>query len=142
MKFISHRGNTSGPNVIFENKPDYVLKTLASYDVEIDVWFTDRFYLGHDAPLYPIDLTFLKQDGLWCHAKSINTLKVLVDNGIHCFFHNIDDVVLTSRGYLWTYPGKEVCSSSIAVMPELADNWDYSRAYAYCSDYVLLNNKI
>jgi hypothetical protein len=37
---------------------------------------------------------------------------------IHCFWHSGDDVVLTSRGYLWTYPGKELTKKSICVVPE------------------------
>jgi hypothetical protein len=136
MKFISHRGNTSGPNKELENNPEYILETLKKYDVEIDVWFVNKkFYLGHDEPTYYVDLEFLKISGLWCHAKTPATLEKLIIHDINCFSHNIDDVVLTSSGYLWTYPGKHITKKSIAVMPEMVTDWEYSTAYAYCSDY-------
>jgi hypothetical protein len=39
-------------------------------------------------------------------------------------------------GYFWTYPGKELSSNSIAVMPETKEFKDINKAYAICSDYV------
>ena len=32
---------------------------------------------------------------------------------IHCFRHQEDDVTLTSRGYMWTYPGKPLTEKQI-----------------------------
>ena len=64
---------------------------------------------------------FLKKDGLWCHAKNIEALNLMLREGIHCFWHQEDDVTLTSKGYKWTYPGKQLTENSICVKPELSD---------------------
>ena len=82
------------------------------YDVEIDVWFiNDEWFLGHDEPQYEIELNFLVdlEDKIFCHCKNIDALNRMNDNGrIHCFWHQEDDVTLTSKGYMWTYPGKQL----------------------------------
>ena len=66
------------------------------YDVEIDVWLVDNeFFLGHDEPQYKVHGTFLMTKGLWCHAKNIEAFYLMsLDNRIHCFFHDQDDVAL------------------------------------------------
>ena len=43
---------------------------------------------------------------------------MLKHSNIHCFWHQKDDVTLTSDGYVWTYPGKGLINNSICVMPE------------------------
>ena len=57
MYFISHRGNTLGPNISKENSVDYINDAIKKgYDVEIDVWFEkENFYLGHYKPTYLLD---------------------------------------------------------------------------------------
>ena len=121
MIIISHRGNIDGPSNL-ENHPSQIDKALSlGYHVEIDVWFeNNRFYLGHDYPEYEVSSVFLKKNNLWCHAKNIPALKELIDSNVHCFWHQEDDVTLTSQGYLWTYPGKTLTRKSICVMPEKA----------------------
>lgn len=138
MKLISHRGNINGPNPGLENSPDYILETSKRFDVELDVWLTDTFYLGHDRPTYPIDYDFLANPKFWCHAKNLPALVAMLKNPlIHCFWHQEDDVVLTSKQYIWTYPGKEIANErAIAVMPEQISSWDISKAIGVCSDYV------
>lgn len=139
MLRISHRGNLTGPNKEQENQPEYVLKALrAGFDVEIDVWLVgDDLFLGHDHPDHKIDLRFLYHGNFWCHAKNVDVLAFLAQNGFHCFWHQEDDVTLTSRGYLWTYPGKPLTGhKSIAVMPERVPGWDVSKAWGICSDHV------
>ena len=120
MRLISHRGNINGKNKERENEPLYIIEaTEKGYDVEIDVWWKeDGFYLGHDEPYYKVDISFLQNGKFWCHAKNIDALTHMIDSErIHCFFHQEDDVTLTSEGYLWTYPGKQLTSNSIAVLP-------------------------
>lgn len=138
-KFISHRGNIEGPTSL-ENSPPYVLNALdLGFDVEIDVWHhRDRLWLGHDAPQYPIDVTFLYHNGLWCHAKNIESLKLMLeDSKIHCFWHQNDDVTLTSKNYIWTYPGKKLADDrAIAVCPEQVKKWKIDDAYGVCSDFI------
>lgn len=138
---ISHRGNLEGPEVEKENHPDYIDFALNSgFEVEIDVWFNEGYYLGHDEPKYLVPLEFLiiRASKLWCHAKNLPALVGMIGlNSINCFWHQEDDVVLTSKNFLWTYPGKDIADArAIAVMPEQAIGWDFSKAYGVCSDYV------
>ena len=139
MILISHRGNINGKNLSEENKPDYVLKTLfLGYDVEIDVWFeNNKYVLGHDKPQYEIDVGFLNRKGLWIHCKNIEALsKIVINSECNCFFHDSDDVVLTSKNYLWTYPGRQLYDNSICVLPELSTPCDISNVVGICSDFI------
>lgn len=123
MIYIAHRGNILGPNPFKENHPDYLKEALKQgYHIETDVWFVGtQFILGHDKPQYEVDKSFLSNNKVWAHAKSMETLHVLASgsNLIHYFFHEHDEATITSKGWLWTYPGKLVGhSKSVAVMPE------------------------
>lgn len=120
------------------------------YDVEIDVWYKDgTWWLGHDAPTYVTTLALLKMidsetrldHHAWLHAKNIQALYQLRLCGWsgHYFYHQNDDVVLTSSGYLWTYPGRELTPASIGVMPEWANLLDQTQkihVHGWCSDFV------
>ena len=140
MHLISHRGNLSGPLPKKENHPNYIDKALKrGYNVEIDVWYMyDKWFLGHDEPLYEVDAAFLLNGFLWCHAKNIQAFEKMLYIGAHCFWHQEDDVTLTSEGYLWTYPGKELTPRSICVLPEKVQ-YDWSEillARGICSDFI------
>jgi len=141
MKLISHRGNINGPDYENENKPEYVLKALESgFDVEVDVWHHDfdGIYLGHDYPKYKIEIDFLKNSRLWCHSKDLRGLKIMIDNDIQCFWHQQDDYTLTSNNFIWTYPGKRICSKTIIVCRDLRETLAFSSAglHGICSDFV------
>lgn len=138
MILISHRGNLNGINREKENSPEYINKALShGFHVEIDVWYKDnKWYLGHDEPQYEVDLEYLKNDRFWCHAKNIDALYFMWRNMIHCFWHQEDDVTLTSKGYMWTYPGKQLTEQSICVLPE-KNNQIPKKALGICSDFVL-----
>ena len=146
MILISHRGNIDGPEPDTENKPSRIQYAISQgYDVEVDFWFVDnKFYLGHDEPQYDIPIEFLEQSytRLWIHCKNVDAINKLheLDRGgfyLNYFWHEEDKVALTSKGYLWAYPGVE-CSNAIAVMPELADkNFNTDNALGICSDYIL-----
>ena len=122
MKFIAHRGNINEKKPEKENHPDYILEAMQlGYDVEVDVWYeNDKFVLGHNNPEYEIDYNFLLNQSLWCHAKNIEALYAMRALKAHCFWHQEDDVSLTSNGFLWTYPGKPLYGLSICVKPELS----------------------
>lgn len=140
MKIISHRGNIHGPDPEHENEPSYIISASRLYDVEIDVWvINDEIYLGHDEPQYKISKEFLLcgeyKHKLWCHAKNLEALNMLLSLNMICFWHQEDDRVLTSNNYIWTYPGKELCNISIAVMPERCKEWNIDKCYAICTDY-------
>ena len=138
MILISHRGNITGPNSDKENHPDYILKALQQgYDVEIDVWeISGSYFLGHDRPDYLVKADFLKNNKLWCHAKNIDALKSMIGDGIHCFWHQEDDVTLTSNGYMWTYPGIPLTDKSICVLPEEV-NSSLENCMGICSDFIV-----
>ena len=138
MKKISHRGNLNGRISERENSPDYIVESLAlGYNCEIDVWvINDEYFLGHDKAQYKIEETFLESNLLWCHAKNIQALeKMLKNKKIHCFWHQNDDVTLTSKGFIWTYPNRELTKKSICVLPEL-NSFDMTDCYGVCSDYI------
>lgn len=141
-KLISHRGNIDGRKESFENSPSYIDMALSQgYDVEIDIWYIDNeLFLGHDIPQYNINIDFLNKryDKIWIHCKNIDALYYLINfENLNIFFHDIDDVTLTSSKYMWTYPGKKITEKSIAVMPETVDKWDgMDKAYGICSDNI------
>lgn len=139
MFIISHRGNLTGPDYSRENHPDQILYALSlGYEVEVDVWCIDNeLWLGHDAPTFHVPLEFLQKSRIWAHAKNIDALYTLTRHGIHTFFHDRDDAVLTSKGIIWTYPGKQLTDNSIAVMPETHATWDLTFCLGVCTDYPL-----
>jgi len=139
MKFISHRGNLTGVYPEKENSPAYIQEALgAGFDCEIDVWYIDgKLLLGHDAPTYTTTVEFLQDNRLWCHAKNAEALEFMLANNIHCFWHENDQRVLTSRGYVWTYPHKQLINNAVIVVLDKEINYEFiSRAVAVCGDYV------
>ena len=62
-------------------------------------------------------------------------------SNIHYFWHQEDDVTLTSRGYLWTYPGKQLTEKSICVLPELENKKSKvilpKNVAGICSDFIV-----
>ena len=138
-RYIAHRGNIIGPRPELENKPEYIINALEyGFDCECDVWCVDNeWWLGHDEPQYKTSIGFLLQKGLWIHAKNIEALEQLEGTGINYFFHDKDAYVLTSKGYIWAYPGSQISELTVSVMPERTDV-DDSKAMIVCSDYVML----
>jgi len=138
MKLISHRGNINGKQPDLENNPEYIKDAIRiGYDVEVDVWYDNGFWLGHDKPLYPIETSFLKNKKLWCHAKNNKALfKMRQEPGIHYFWHQKDDYTLTSEGFIWTFPKKLLYYNSICVLPELGYTGDLDNCYGICSDII------
>lgn len=142
MMLISHRGNLDGPMESWENEPTYIdLAISKGYDVEIDVWYVDGIlYLGHDKPQYGVDFRWFRDriSKIWIHCKNIEALLYFKDSGynMNYFWHQEDDVTITSLGFFWTYPGKKLTSNSIAVMPETKQFDDISISYGVCSDFI------
>lgn len=139
---IAHRGNTSGPSEN-ENNPDYlVMAIVKGFDVEADIWITDSgIFLGHDAPAYSIDESFLESIAhkAWFHCKNVEALKYFIDKmpNARYFWHQEDDYALTSNCYIWTYPGKTVTNRSIVVLKEPSDLELYTGAYGVCTSYLI-----
>ena len=139
---ISHRGNAHGPFPLMENNPEYIDTTiLLGYNVEIDVWVIEgTFHLGHDEPQYGVSLDWLneRKDKLWIHCKNIEAVEWFnsLFGTYNYFWHQEDTVTLTSKNYIWAYPGKQPIKNSIAVMPEL-NNDPLDTCIGICSDYIM-----
>jgi len=111
MIIISHRGNLNGIDSSSENNPDSIIEVLnLGFDVEVDLrLYNDKLFLGHDEPEYRVDLNFLKQSGVWVHVKNKEVIPLLRnETNIHWFWNETDQLTLTSRGYVWCFPGHEI----------------------------------
>jgi hypothetical protein len=141
MKLISHRGNLTGPNPERENSQLYIQEALnKEFDVEIDVWVVNsKIYLGHDTPQYNINKTwlYLYKNNLWIHCKNIEAVNYFSSKLklFNYFWHENDTLTLTSKNYIWAYPGKQPIKASIAVMPEIYND-DVSQCLGICSDSI------
>ena len=140
MKYISHRGNVDGKLPSMENHPSYIDKAIAlGYDVEIDVWMVEGvLLLGHDEPQYGVTQSWLNDrvDKLWIHCKNIEAMEWFnAIGGFNFFWHETDTVTLTSKRYIWAYPGKQPIADSIAVMPEIHNDSVVS-CIGICSDVI------
>jgi hypothetical protein len=140
MFLISHRGNISGAKPLLENYPVYISLALrAGFDCEVDVWnINGNYLLGHDSPDFFVKESFLENDKLWCHAKNLQALSSMIRNSkIHCFWHQEDDYTITSRNYIWAYPGKPVVPNCISVLPKNYNIKNLSVCSGICSDNIL-----
>ena len=140
MILISHRGNIEGSIPELENTQPYINIAIANgYDVEIDVWWSNGYlYLGHDKPQHLIDLSWFEKNknSLWVHCKNIESVVKLQNTDFHYFWHQNDDLTLTSKNYIWAYPNKQPIKNSIAVLPEIHKD-DISECIGVCSDYIV-----
>lgn len=148
MILIAHRGNLNGIDKSTENSPEHIQKCIElGYDVEIDLRnINGEYFLGHDNPDYKIDLEWMYyySNNLWIHCKNNQALfELSMKPTFNYFWHNIDDFTLTRRGYIWTYPDKELTTNSVCVLPE----WNipveeltnfHPKCYGICSDYISL----
>ena len=144
MIYISHRGNLTGKKPEMENKPSYISDALnQGYHCEVDVWFVNnKFMLGHDEPKYGFPFVLFRSfyNKLWIHCKNLEAISALNDfpetHLLNYFWHQNDDVTLTSKGYIWAYPGKQPIKSSIAVLPEI-HNDNIDNRIGICSDEIV-----
>ena len=143
MILIAHRGLFNGPDKELENRPDQIeLAVSRGFEVEVDIWWHENnWWLGHDGPNYQVSQLWLRDTpGLWVHAKNIDALKMLAPTDLNYFWHESDAVTITSQGYFWTYPGQQLTTHSIMVMPEMVDptlkTTQDVYCYGICSDYV------
>ena len=142
MILISHRGNLNGKFESYENEPMFIDKAISEgYDVEVDVWYIDNLlFLGHDKPQYSVDFRWFidRLSKLWVHCKNIESILYFQECGyeINYFWHQEDDITLTSKNFIWTFPGKKLTSRSIAVLPESVKDWELTECLGICSDYI------
>lgn len=145
MRLIAHRGNIDGPRPDVENNPVYIDNAIAQgYDVEIDLrMYNGGLFLGHDEPQYQVDINYLSKNvqNLWIHCKDRKSFEFMIrENFWNFFWHDTDDYTLTSKNFVWAYPGKHpVGDKCIMVMPE--KHWKLGdiplfNTYGVCSDFV------
>jgi len=136
---ISHRGNLSGKQPELENTPAYIDAALAAgFKCEVDVYYyDDKLYLGHDDAQTETSVRYLQQDGIIAHAKNLDALAEMLQLNIHCFYHHNDNYTLTSRNWIWAFPGKpgSLVHPCIAVLPENYST-DVSNFDGVCSDFI------
>tara|TARA_B100000242_G_C42796410_1_gene370491 strand:+ start:71 stop:529 length:459 start_codon:yes stop_codon:yes gene_type:complete len=152
MKIIAHRANINGPNSLNENKISGIKKCIdMGFDIEIDIRFLDgRLYLGHDNPEEIITIKELKifQNSLWIHCKNLRAISFFkqVEEDFNYFWHDKDSYTLTSKGDIWAYPGEELSSECICVMPERdfplneIKHLKNKKIAGICTDYPILLN--
>lgn len=133
---IAHRALLKGEDKVKENTITQIeLALKEGFYCELDVWFLDnKWFLGHDSPQTEVNFGFLDNRKFFLHCKNLFALSELTHNGIDAdfFAHENDDWVLTREGYIWTFPEKKTCESSIIV--DLKNEGKYGDIAGICSD--------
>jgi len=96
------------PNL--ENNPEQIVKVIdLGLEVEIDLRIKDnQLFLGHDYPQYEINYEWLEKNNksLWIHAKDYESVDFLKTTDFNWFWHDKDEMTLTSQGFIWSNIGK------------------------------------
>lgn len=138
MKIIAHRGNINGRQPARENTHDYIIESMSQFDVEIDIWLKkSELYLGHDKPEEKTNLDFLLKysNKLWIHCKNIEALDFLKNFDLNCFGHDFDRFVLTSKGFIFTYPKSKQSKWSVLVDLNGDSEAENIDCFGICTDY-------
>ncbi len=116
---IAHRGNFYGRQKSSENTLKQIEMALFNgFHVEIDIRLQNgQLFFGHEVPQETVDIDYLKHPSFWVHSKTFETHMYLCDHNIHCFFHDAEDYIFTSRGIKWCRAGVTTYDG-IIVMPE------------------------
>ena len=128
-------GKDDGP----ANHPSTIERALwHNFDVELDVWYLEGWWLGHDKPEYKVDMDFLDNRRFWIHCKNISAMTYLQPTKLNYFWHEEDSYTLTSHGYIWAYPDEMAIAggNTIAVKPEI-NNTDVNLFSGICSDNIM-----
>lgn len=147
MRIISHRGNLTGENSKMENRKSYIETALkAGFDCEIDLWkIDDTLYLGHDQAQYKVTYNWLINNcsKLWIHCKNLEAINYLRSREkletslLNYFFHDGDDLALTSKKVFWTYPNKPTCKHSVLVLKNEKDGFS-NDIFGVCTDFPMI----
>lgn len=144
MKLISNKGNLRGIISEYENTPEYIEAALNSgFDVKIDLLLNDgKLFIGNDSNKIKLDIDWLEKyhNKLWLECKDINLIQKLnqLDNrGVYLnyFWHENDQITLTSRGYILSYIDEPVIGAII--MTPTIKNDKIKLCYGICSDNIM-----
>lgn len=143
MRIISHRGNIEGPIPEKENCPEYINSALAQgFDVEVDVWWLQGPFLGHDGPEYTISKEWLldRKDHLWVHCKNLEAAHHLAKE-FRCFCSDIDPYCFMSQGHIWVndviVKPPQNCVVPLLGLEDIHNYQFKDAAFAICTDYPL-----
>ena len=136
LKIISHRGLLNGPDESVENNPKYILNTInIGFDIEIDVRVINGvIYLGHDTPDYNVDISFFNKN-MWIHCKNLEAVDIMSKTDLNWFWHDVDKLTLTSKGFIWCYPNVYV-QNGITVIKQKPEQIQ-DNVLGICTDYPL-----
>jgi len=136
---IAHRGCFNG-TYTGQNTLNQIKKAIDNkYFVEIDVYYTNRFLIGHDLDkAVDLDMSFVfdNKNLIYIHAKSSLALSMCLNYGLICFANDCDKFSLTSNGYIWTYKNHDITNRTIVCKPEEL-NVNYTGAYGICSNRLI-----
>ena len=142
MILIAHRGNMNGPNE-YENGQKYCEEAIAQgFNIELDVWYTDTWWTGHDRPQYKISWNWIskRQNNLWIHCKNVEAAKTC--QVFQSFCHSSDPYSYTSNGKIWLHDLEKTFDQS-TIIPlldwEMVDSFkthiENEVPYGICTDY-------
>ena len=144
MRFIAHRGNLEGPKPGLENTVDYLQTAFDEcYGIEVDLQTVNGvLYLGHDNPQEIVTHTvwkLLEKPGVYCHAKDLQSLALLITHNCETFYHTNEDIVFTSKGKIWCYPGiyhPDIQNSIWLDCHQPIPSYIHKTCYAVCGDNI------
>lgn len=133
-RFIANRGNTQGRNLYKENTIEHILNAINDgFNTTIDIWCDKRhpiLYLGNETSNNKLtegifDILYRFRDVLWLNCQNIFALETmnkyteekLNQKSFNCFIRDKDNVIITTKGYIWNYSSVMI-DNSIAVFPE------------------------
>lgn len=133
-----------GKDSFRENSPNFIDEALGrGFDCEIDLWGAGAvLHLGHDAPQFAVELGWLRDraDNLWVHCKNHDAIVAVHEQPLNWFFHENDAYTLTSRGFIWAFPGQPVVGSNTVSLwfgdADPTDEEAVKESWGICGDFV------
>ena len=139
--------NISSPIKITDNE---LLEIFTSQKIKCQVTTTISSVPDKDGN-YQIEINFVESfyKNLWIHCKNIEALEYFhkAKDKFNFFWHQKDTYTLTSKGYIWSYPGSDQSPNKIEVMPEWnltqsqLKEKEFNNIAGICTDYPLLLRK-
>lgn len=146
-----------------ENRSEYLFDAIdEGFMVEVDIMTSidGELYLGHDSLVERLTdelmCELLSTDCAIFHVKDLGAIHKIQKyrDAIHWFWHDKDNITLTSRNLIWTWPGTNFSWNTSGVIenqPEFYDGqeglieWIHHihkgvilKPHGVCSDYVWL----
>ena len=142
MLYISNLGNLRGRDLVKEGGGELISKAIADgFCAHINLWKLPKsLAVGVDYPLEEIPFSFISENKqkLLCRAMNIEALKWMLENGIHCYWREVDDFTVSSRGFILSF-SPAVIPGSIVMNPEscLSEDLSNKDLVGICSDFIL-----